>query len=188
MRLTGHWFHGCSEAACAARPDVVLSNTPYQWLFPSDKRYCRLNPPGPSLDGRKPPCSRVSFLRGCAEPHKRLHREEGSYSGGNSQEAARRPALPTTYPLQARRSLKLPEALGPHTRKTRARPTAHTALRRLLRGPRPVPGGSPRPAMAGFFTAEGLRPAPPGLPTLRAFQLAQGEVAQRWLSYRTGWR
>jgi aminoglycoside phosphotransferase (APT) family kinase protein len=43
-------------------------------------------------------------------------------------------------------------------------------------------------AVAGFFTAEGLKPAPPGLPTLRAFQLAQGEVAQRWLSHRTGWK
>jgi aminoglycoside phosphotransferase (APT) family kinase protein len=43
-------------------------------------------------------------------------------------------------------------------------------------------------AVAGFFTGEGLQPAPPGLPTLRAFQLAQGEVAQRWLSHRTGWK
>ena len=42
-------------------------------------------------------------------------------------------------------------------------------------------------AVAGFFTAEGLTPAPPGLPTLRAFQLAQGEVARGWLSHRTGW-
>jgi aminoglycoside phosphotransferase (APT) family kinase protein len=43
-------------------------------------------------------------------------------------------------------------------------------------------------AVAGFFTTEGLQPAPPGLPTLRAFQLAQGEVARSWLSHRTGWR
>ena len=43
-------------------------------------------------------------------------------------------------------------------------------------------------AMAGFFTREGLQPAPPGLPTLRAFQAAQGDVARRWLARRTGWR
>lgn len=33
-------------------------------------------------------------------------------------------------------------------------------------------------AVAGFFTGEGLRPAPPGLPTLRAFQAAQGNAAR----------
>ena len=43
-------------------------------------------------------------------------------------------------------------------------------------------------AVAGFFTREGLQPAPPGLPTLRAFQAAQGEVARGWLERRTGWR
>ena len=41
-------------------------------------------------------------------------------------------------------------------------------------------------AIAGFFTASALEPAPPGLPTLRAFQAAQGEVARRWLAERTG--
>jgi hypothetical protein len=43
-------------------------------------------------------------------------------------------------------------------------------------------------AMAGFFIREGLQPAPPGLPTLRAFQAAQGDVARSWLARRTGWR
>ena len=43
-------------------------------------------------------------------------------------------------------------------------------------------------AVAGFFTREGLQPAPPGLPTLRAFQAAQGAVARDWLARRTGWR
>jgi len=43
-------------------------------------------------------------------------------------------------------------------------------------------------AIAGFFAREGLQPAPPGLPTLRAFQAAQGEVARSWLARRTGWR
>jgi aminoglycoside phosphotransferase (APT) family kinase protein len=41
-------------------------------------------------------------------------------------------------------------------------------------------------AVAGFFTGEGLRPAPAGLPTLRAFQAAQGEVARSWLARRLG--
>jgi aminoglycoside phosphotransferase (APT) family kinase protein len=42
-------------------------------------------------------------------------------------------------------------------------------------------------AIAGFFVGEGLQPPPPGLPTLRAFQIAQGEVAREWLARRTGW-
>lgn len=37
-------------------------------------------------------------------------------------------------------------------------------------------------ALAGYFTAGSLRPAPPGLPTLRSFQAAQAEVARRWLA------
>jgi len=43
-------------------------------------------------------------------------------------------------------------------------------------------------AVAAFFTIHALRPPPPGLPTLRPFQAAQGEVARRWLADRTGWR
>jgi aminoglycoside phosphotransferase (APT) family kinase protein len=42
-------------------------------------------------------------------------------------------------------------------------------------------------AVAGFFTSRALQPPPPGLPTLRAFQAAQGAVARRWLAHRTGW-
>ena len=42
-------------------------------------------------------------------------------------------------------------------------------------------------AIAGFFVGEGLKPAPPGLPTLRDFQLAQGAVARDWLARRAGW-
>ncbi len=41
--------------------------------------------------------------------------------------------------------------------------------------------------VAGFFTAQALDPAPPGLPTLRAFQAAQGAVARAWLADRLGW-
>jgi Ser/Thr protein kinase RdoA (MazF antagonist) len=37
-------------------------------------------------------------------------------------------------------------------------------------------------ALAGYFTERSLQPAPPGLPTLRAFQAAQGEVTCRWLA------
>ncbi len=42
-------------------------------------------------------------------------------------------------------------------------------------------------AIAGYFTHSALRPAPQGLPTLRAFQAAQGEVARMWLAQRLGW-
>jgi Phosphotransferase enzyme family len=42
-------------------------------------------------------------------------------------------------------------------------------------------------AVAGFFVAHSLRPGPPGLPTLRPFQAAQGDVALAWLRRRTGW-
>lgn len=40
--------------------------------------------------------------------------------------------------------------------------------------------------LAGFFLEAGLRPAPAGLPTLRAFQLAQAEASVRWIRERTG--
>lgn len=43
-------------------------------------------------------------------------------------------------------------------------------------------------AVAGFFIRQSLLPAPPGLPTLRAFQAAQGAVACQWLAQRLGWR
>jgi aminoglycoside phosphotransferase (APT) family kinase protein len=42
-------------------------------------------------------------------------------------------------------------------------------------------------SVAGFFVYRALLPPPPGLPTLRAFQAAQGAVARRWLAERTGW-
>lgn len=41
-------------------------------------------------------------------------------------------------------------------------------------------------AIAGFFTYQELQPAPPGLPTLRVFQAAQGRVARLWLAERLG--
>lgn len=41
-------------------------------------------------------------------------------------------------------------------------------------------------AVAGFFIHRSLQPPPPGLPTVRAFQAAQGTVARAWLAERTG--
>ena len=40
---------------------------------------------------------------------------------------------------------------------------------------------------AGYFVVRALEPPPPGLPTVRAFQAAQGEVALAWLRERLGW-
>jgi aminoglycoside phosphotransferase (APT) family kinase protein len=37
-------------------------------------------------------------------------------------------------------------------------------------------------AVAGYFTERSLRPPPPGLPTVRRFQAAQGEITRRWLA------
>ena len=39
-------------------------------------------------------------------------------------------------------------------------------------------------AVAGYFTHRALQPPAPGLPTLRAFQAAQGAVAREWLAER----
>ena len=40
---------------------------------------------------------------------------------------------------------------------------------------------------AGYFVVRALAPAPQGLPTVRAFQAAQGKIALEWLQERTGW-
>ncbi len=42
-------------------------------------------------------------------------------------------------------------------------------------------------AVAGFFLGQSRQPPPPGLPTLRRFQLEQGLPALEWLKRRTGW-
>ncbi len=39
-------------------------------------------------------------------------------------------------------------------------------------------------SIAGYFTRMSLRPPPPGLPTVREFQAAQGDVARSWLRDR----
>ena len=41
-------------------------------------------------------------------------------------------------------------------------------------------------SMAGYFTRQALQPPPPGIPTVRAFQAAQGVVARRWVARRMG--
>jgi hypothetical protein len=43
-------------------------------------------------------------------------------------------------------------------------------------------------AVAGYFVCRSALPPPPGLPTVRAFQAAQGKVTLRWLAALTGWR
>jgi len=42
-------------------------------------------------------------------------------------------------------------------------------------------------ALAGFFVWQAHLPPPPGLPTVRAFQAAQGVAALAWLRHRTRW-
>jgi aminoglycoside phosphotransferase (APT) family kinase protein len=42
-------------------------------------------------------------------------------------------------------------------------------------------------AIAGYFVYQSLQSPPAGLPTLRAFQAAQGDVAVEWLKERTRW-
>jgi len=42
-------------------------------------------------------------------------------------------------------------------------------------------------AFGGFLVRHSLQPSPPGLPTLRTFQGAQGAVAVAWLRRLTGW-
>lgn len=41
--------------------------------------------------------------------------------------------------------------------------------------------------VTGYFHVRSFLPPPPGLPTVRAFQGAQGRVALDWLRERTGW-
>jgi aminoglycoside phosphotransferase (APT) family kinase protein len=42
-------------------------------------------------------------------------------------------------------------------------------------------------SVAGYLVVRALEPPPPGIPTVRAFQAAQGRVAIAWLRERTGW-
>nr|WP_236070706.1 hypothetical protein [Streptomyces polyasparticus] len=61
--------------------------------------------------------------------------------------------------------------------------------------PHPVAQGADERAMtttvlglAAMFLRQARRPAPPGLPTLRPFQQAQGEQTLAWLKERLGER
>ena len=82
------------------------------------------------------------------------------------------------------------------------RPAPAAAQRDLQGGPDPEPTFAAHPvaaaadpaavtatlaAFAGFLLDGARLPPPPGLPTLRAFQLGQGVVALDWLRLRTGW-
>lgn len=42
-------------------------------------------------------------------------------------------------------------------------------------------------SLTGYFLGHSRRPPPPGIPTVRAFQAAQGNVALAWLRQRLGW-
>ena len=42
-------------------------------------------------------------------------------------------------------------------------------------------------SLTGYFLGHSRRPPPQGIPTVRAFQAAQGEIALAWLRERTGW-
>ncbi|GGR28009.1 phosphotransferase family protein [Streptomyces griseomycini] len=43
-------------------------------------------------------------------------------------------------------------------------------------------------AMAGYFLRQSVQAPPPGLPTVRDFQRAQGQAALHWVRERTHWR
>ena len=60
----------------------------------------------------------------------------------------------------------------------------HSACIRIELDSEAVTSGSV--ALAGYFTHRAVQPPPPGLPTVRAFQDAQGVVAREWVSQRTG--
>jgi hypothetical protein len=59
-------------------------------------------------------------------------------------------------------------------------PPPEALLERYLAGQRADPAAitAAVAAVAGFFTSRALQPPPPGLPTLRAFQAAQGAAAR----------
>jgi aminoglycoside phosphotransferase (APT) family kinase protein len=67
-------------------------------------------------------------------------------------------------------------------------PQPEQFLTRLdLRGVAPVAIDAVVASLAGYFVVRALEPPPRGIPTVRAFQAAQGRVATAWLRERTGW-
>jgi aminoglycoside phosphotransferase (APT) family kinase protein len=69
-------------------------------------------------------------------------------------------------------------------------PPAHTLFEPhpLARAAAPDAVTSVLAAFTGFLVHSSRLPAPPGLPTLRPFQRAQGRAALEWLRHRTGLR
>jgi hypothetical protein len=128
----------------------------------------------------------------------RLAELEGGVASGRRRHdpAARRPARrqPPAHPRPGgagglaarlrRRRLDRPAVHAAQRRHAGTRPAAHL---------RPAPGRPPGRRRCGHRGAGGdrrvlvsgsLEPAPPGLPTLRGFQLAQGRAALAWLRRR----
>ncbi|HKC18958.1 MAG TPA: phosphotransferase [Candidatus Dormibacteraeota bacterium] len=67
-------------------------------------------------------------------------------------------------------------------------PSCEAFLARIdLRGISPKAIDAAVCSLAGYFVVRALDPPPPGIPTLRAFQAAQGREAVTWLRERTGW-
>jgi aminoglycoside phosphotransferase (APT) family kinase protein len=67
-------------------------------------------------------------------------------------------------------------------------PSPASVLARLdLKGVRPEDLDAVVCALAGYFAVHALDPPPPGIPTVRAFQAAQGRHATAWLRERLGW-
>ena len=67
-------------------------------------------------------------------------------------------------------------------------PTPEELLRRVpLAGVSEQAINATLSSLTGYFLAYSRRPPPLGIPTVRAFQAAQGEVALAWLRMRLGW-
>lgn len=67
-------------------------------------------------------------------------------------------------------------------------PPCEQLLSRLdLRGVSPSAIDAVVCSLAGYFVVHALDPPPPGIPTVRAFQAAQGREAIAWLRGRLGW-
>ncbi|PZF82224.1 phosphotransferase [Jiangella anatolica] len=66
-------------------------------------------------------------------------------------------------------------------------PEPYLADHPLLAGVDPAHVTAVLAGFAGYFAEAGRRPPPPGLPTVRAFQLAQHATTLAWVRRRTGW-
>jgi aminoglycoside phosphotransferase (APT) family kinase protein len=66
-------------------------------------------------------------------------------------------------------------------------PDAVLSAHPVARGADPEAIDAVLAGLAGFFVWQAHLPPPPGIPTVRAFQAAQGQVALDWLRSRTAW-